>query len=117
MADMVTKPRQMYMADINAESNWQTGLQWMQLPSDQLPKTQVRIPTGENEKKDFESELFPEIFTRDSNEEDRVLFLDAAGQPPRSSVGTRILMVRVGTPLMEGRAVVPSPACKGRCCW
>jgi len=80
MADMVTKPRQMYMADINAESNWQTGLQWMQLPSDQLPKTQVRIPTGENEKKDFESELFPEIFTRDSNEEDRALFLDAAGQ-------------------------------------
>jgi hypothetical protein len=55
MADMVTKPKQLYMADINAESLWQKGMQWMSLPSDSLPKTQVKIPTGESERKDFES--------------------------------------------------------------
>jgi hypothetical protein len=31
---MVTKPKQLYMADINAESLWQKGMQWMTLPSD-----------------------------------------------------------------------------------
>ncbi len=59
MADMVTKPKQLYMADINAESLWQKGMQWMTLPSGSLPKTQVKVPAGENEKKDYESELFP----------------------------------------------------------
>jgi hypothetical protein len=47
IADIVTKPRQLYMADIDRNSLWQTGMQWMQLPSDLLPKTQVRVPTGE----------------------------------------------------------------------
>jgi hypothetical protein len=62
IADIVTKPRQLYMADIDRNSLWQTGMQWMQLPSDLLPKTQVRVPTGEKEQHDFESELFPEIY-------------------------------------------------------
>jgi hypothetical protein len=81
MADMVTKPKQLYMADINAESLWQKGMQWMSLPSDSLPKTQVKIPTGESERKDFESELFPEVYSREYPEEDRLLFLDAEGRP------------------------------------
>jgi hypothetical protein len=74
IADIVTKPRQLYMADIDRNSLWQTGMQWMQLPSDQLPKTQVKIPTGEKEQHDFESELFPEIYTRE-DQEDQLLFL------------------------------------------
>jgi hypothetical protein len=68
------------MADINAESLWQKGMQWMTLPSDSLPKTQVKVPAGENEKKDYESELFPEVYSRE-NPEDRLLFLDTAGRP------------------------------------
>jgi hypothetical protein len=81
VANMVTKPKQMYMADINSESLWQKGMQWILLPSDSLPKTPVKVPTGENEKKGFESELFPEFYTRESPEEDRLLFFGAVGRP------------------------------------
>jgi hypothetical protein len=81
LADMVTKPKQLYMADINAESLWQKGMQWMSLPSDSLPKKQIKVPVGESEKKDFESELFPEVYSREYPEEDRLLFLEVEDRP------------------------------------
>lgn len=40
VTDMVTKPRQMYIVDINAESLWQTG---MMLQSDRFPKIQNKM--------------------------------------------------------------------------
>jgi hypothetical protein len=61
---MVTKPKPMYMADINSKSPSQKGMQWMLLLADSLPIIQVKVPTGENKKKDFKSELFPEVYTR-----------------------------------------------------
>jgi hypothetical protein len=38
LADLVTKPREIVPEDIDERSAWQTGLPWMTLPTEQLPK-------------------------------------------------------------------------------
>ncbi len=44
LADMVTKPRQLYQSDVGPDSVRQTYLEWMQLPTDQMPIWQVTVP-------------------------------------------------------------------------
>jgi hypothetical protein len=53
----------------------------MTLPSDSLPKRQVKVPAGENERKDYKSELFPEVYSRHNPEEDRLLYLKVEDRP------------------------------------
>ncbi len=45
------------------------------------PENAGQNPHRESERKDFESELFPEVYSRENPEEDRLLFLDAEGRP------------------------------------
>ena len=61
VADMVTKPRQVYMSDVSRYSAWQTYSDWMRLPTESLPKRQVTTPEEMAEKGEFEKELFPDI--------------------------------------------------------
>ena len=65
----------------------------------------------------FESELFPEIFTRDSNEEDRTLFLDAAGQPLPEQCWDPDLNGSGRRSSDGGEGGGAQPASKARCCW
>jgi hypothetical protein len=44
LTNMVTKPRLLYQSDIGLDSVWQTYLEWIQLPTDQMPIWQVTVP-------------------------------------------------------------------------
>ncbi len=85
LADMVTKPRQLYQSDMGRDSVWQTYLEWMQLPTDQMPIRQITVPEEPEEKQAFESELFPDVGPIDE-EEYRVMLLGHEGYYPDAPV-------------------------------
>jgi len=69
----VTKPMELCKQDIDEKSAWQTGLPWMTLPTDQLPKEQLTRPPKDDEIDVFEQETFPEVFLLDEREERELL--------------------------------------------
>jgi hypothetical protein len=85
LADFVTKPREICCKDIDESSAWQTGLPWMRMPTDQLPRVQIVRPLKEEEVDVFDQEVFHDVFfVREA--EDRQLLIGAdptsKSQPP-----------------------------------
>jgi hypothetical protein len=61
LADMVTKPRKLSLGDIDATSSWKTGLDWMRLPTEELPKSQHTVPNSSEEDQIVAAEAFPDV--------------------------------------------------------
>jgi hypothetical protein len=43
LADMVTKPPPIQITDVDRDSVWMTGLQWMRLPTENLHRNQYEL--------------------------------------------------------------------------
>jgi hypothetical protein len=74
MADMVTKPSELSKCDLSANSAWQTGIEWMTAPSDQLPKSQPLHPATPVEEREFNAELFTEVHQEDADNREVLLY-------------------------------------------
>jgi hypothetical protein len=61
LADMLTKPRKLQVSELSSTSKWMTGLDWMRLPSVELPMSQFTIPQTTEEEQMVASEVFPDV--------------------------------------------------------
>jgi len=62
IADLLTKPCPLSTDMLGPNSDWQSGLPWMRLSSEQLPKTQPYDILNPEDIESYEQELFPEIY-------------------------------------------------------
>lgn len=60
LADMLTKPKSLKSCEMQSSSAWHKGLDWMILPTEDLPSEQVSQP-DDDVKEDFNKEIFQEI--------------------------------------------------------
>ena len=61
LADMITKPRKLTALDLSPTSQWMTGLEWMTLPTDSLPRSQFLVPEDPTEEEQVSLEVFPDV--------------------------------------------------------
>lgn len=61
LADMVTKPRSLHSLDVGSESAWQQGLDWMRLPTADLPLMQFTTPPTEEDSELVVTEMFQDV--------------------------------------------------------
>jgi hypothetical protein len=73
LADLVTKPREICREDIDESSAWQTGLPWMCMPTDQLPRVQIVQPLKEEEVDVFDQVVFHDVFLMREAEDHQLL--------------------------------------------
>ena len=60
LADLLTKPRTIKRSEMEQESVWQSGLDWMRLPTDDLPSNQTTTLTDELADP-YNAEVFQEV--------------------------------------------------------
>jgi hypothetical protein len=61
LADMITKPRKLSLADLSSTSEWMTGLRWMTRPTACLPQSQYIVPEDSGEEQQVAVETFPDV--------------------------------------------------------
>jgi hypothetical protein len=61
LADMLTKPKRLTLSDISATSSWMQGLDWMRLPTEDLPRSQYSTPDNTEEDLIVLTETFPDV--------------------------------------------------------
>jgi hypothetical protein len=61
LADMITKPRKLTLADLSSTSQWMTGLKWMTRPTADLPQSQYLVPEDTSEEQQVAVEVFPNV--------------------------------------------------------
>jgi len=64
LADLVTKPIQLSTCDVSEHSAWQTGLDWMRLPTKDLPSSQFVVPETSEEEDMVIQEMFQDVITQ-----------------------------------------------------
>jgi hypothetical protein len=70
-ADLVTKPRKLANIDVAPGSNWMNGLDWMRLPTEQLPRSQFVTPPSSEAELLASEEMFQDIAIHASQVEAR----------------------------------------------
>jgi hypothetical protein len=88
LADMVTKPRRIQLKDLQPNSPWMSGLPWMRLPTDDLPKTQFLLPLCPEDEAVISQEQFPDISVHLADVERRELLLRTPSVGQRPYVGS-----------------------------
>jgi hypothetical protein len=61
IADLLTKPHNLTLPDLGEDSDWQSGMDWMCLPSDELPNVQFYVPLFPSEGEEFSKESYIEV--------------------------------------------------------
>jgi hypothetical protein len=75
VADMVTKPRRIQIADVDRDSVWMTGLPWMRLPTENLPRNQYGLELRPEDETLMSLEQFPNISVHLTSVEGRDMLL------------------------------------------
>jgi hypothetical protein len=68
LADMVTRLIEPESIDVEDESAWQSGIEWMTVPSENLPKDQSSIPQSREDLEVFEERDFSQPDPGDDRE-------------------------------------------------
>ena len=61
LADMITKSRKLVASDLSATSPWMSGLEWMTLPTERLPRFQFLLPEDPMNEQLVSVEVFPDV--------------------------------------------------------
>ena len=61
LADMITKSRKLVVSDLSATSPWMSGLEWMTLPTECLPRSQFLVPEDPADEQLVSVEVFPDV--------------------------------------------------------
>jgi hypothetical protein len=80
LADLITKPRKLPTIDVTATSTWQLGLDWMRLPSDQLPSNQHVSSLASELDEVVSKEMFQDIEAHRAEVEARQMLRVAGSQ-------------------------------------
>ena len=62
LADLLTKKHDLQVSEVDMESEWQKGLDWMKLPTNQMPLTRYSDLTAAHDSQEAKKELFQEPF-------------------------------------------------------
>jgi hypothetical protein len=68
LADLLTKPQQVGNPDLDTDSAWQTGLPWMRVPLDSLPRRQPYVLPSPELVKVYEDEMFQIVESQQADE-------------------------------------------------
>ena len=61
LADMITKAKKLVASDLSATSPWMSGLEWMTLPTESLPRSQFLVPEDPTDEQFVSVEVFPDV--------------------------------------------------------